>query len=89
MSTNRFGPYRPKLEDSSHKDLTPKSAKYSPKISPVFTSLRNGVGLKTDHTAKIKLTKPSTTKHTHDTAPYFHSRDNNTDKRPYYNSNKH
>ena len=88
MSTNRFGAYRPKLDDGGHKDLTPKSAKYSPKISPVISSLRSGVGSKNDPSSKIKLTKPSTTKHTHDTAPYFHSRDNNTDKRHFYNSNK-
>ena len=87
MSTNRFGAYRPKLDDGHHKDLTPKSAKYSPKISPVFSSLRSGGGFKGDPSSKIKLSKPSTTKHTPDTAPYFHSREN-TDKRTFYNSNK-
>lgn len=77
MSTNRFGAYRPKLEDGTHKDLTPKSTKYSPKISPVFASLKSGIAYKGDPSSKIKLTKPSTTKNTPDTAPYFHSRDNN------------
>ena len=62
MSTNRFGTYRPKLDDHINKDLTPKSSKYSPKISPVFASLRTGVALKADPSSKIKLSKPSTTK---------------------------
>ena len=63
MSTNRFGSYRPKLDDHVAKELTPKSSKYSPKISPVFASLRSGMTLKGDPSSKIKLTKPATTKH--------------------------
>lgn len=66
MSNNRLTSYRPKLEEPHAKDLTPKSNKYSPKISPVFSSLRNGVGIKPENGSKIKLTtKPSTTKNTH------------------------
>ncbi len=64
MSTNRFGTYRPKLEETYNKDLTPKSSKYSPKISPAFNSLRGGVTLKQDPYTKIKITKPSTSKNT-------------------------
>ncbi len=77
MSTNRFGTYRPKLDENTHKDLTPKSSKYSPKISPVFSSLRSGMTLKPDPSSKIRLTKPATTKNTQESAPYFHSKDNN------------
>ena len=87
MSSNRFGSYRPKLDDHAAKDLTPKSSKYSPKISPVFSSLRSGMTLKGDASSKIKLTKPATTKHAQESAPYFHSKDSN-DRKPYYNSNK-
>jgi hypothetical protein len=74
MSTNRFGSYRPKLDDNVTKDLTPKSSKYSPKISPAFSSLRSGLALKADPSSKIKLIKPATTKHTQESAPYFHSK---------------
>ena len=77
MSTNRFGGYRPKLDDHLGKELTPKSSKYSPKISPVFSSLRGGMTLKGDPSSKIKITKPATTKNTQDSAPYFHSKDGN------------
>lgn len=87
MSTNRFGSYRPKLDDNTQKDLTPKSNKYSPKISPVFSSLRSGMTLKGDPTSKVKLTKPATTKHAQESAPYFHAKEN-ADKRTFYNSNK-
>jgi len=74
MSTNRFGSYRPQLDDNRDKDLTPKSSKYSPKISPVFSSLRSGIAFKTDQSSKIKLTKPATTKHNQESAPFFHSK---------------
>ena len=74
MSTNRFGSYRPRLDDHLHKELTPKSAKYSPKISPVFASLRGGMALKNDPSSKMKLSKPATTKHAPESAPYFHSK---------------
>ena len=74
MSTNRFGSYRPKLDDNMGKDLTPKSSKYSPKISPVFSSLRSGIAFKADQSSKIKLTKPATTKYNQESAPYFHSK---------------
>jgi len=64
MSSNRFRTIKPKLEDPLvRKDLTPKSSKYSPKISPVYSSIRNqGVTMKQDSTNKIKLTRPSTSK---------------------------
>lgn len=87
MSTNRFGTYRPKLDETQNKDLTPKSSKYSPKISPVFSSMRGGMTLKQDPSTKIKITKPSTTKNAQESAPYFHSKENN-DKKLFYNSNK-
>jgi hypothetical protein len=87
MSTNRFGSYRPKLDEHAAKDLTPKSSKYSPKISPVFSSLRGGMTLKGEPSSKIKLSKPATTKNTQESAPYFHSKENN-ERRPFYNSNK-
>ena len=74
MSTNRFGSYRPKLDENAGKDLTPKSTKYSPKVSPVFSSLRSGMALKADPSSKIKLMKPATTKHSQESAPYFHSK---------------
>lgn len=75
MSTNRFGSYRPKLDENAAKDLTPKSSKYSPKISPVFSSLRSGLALKAaDPSSKIKLTKPATTKHNQESAPFFHAK---------------
>ena len=86
MSTNRFGSYRGK-EEGGQKELTPKSSKYSPKISPVFASLRAGMGLKAEGSSKIKLSKPATTKHTPESAPYFHAKDNAA-KRAFYNSNK-
>ena len=87
MSTNRFRSYRPKLDENAVKDLTPKSSKYSPKISPVFSSLRSGMTLKADPSSKIKLSKPATTKNAQESAPYFHSRENN-EKKQFYNSNK-
>jgi hypothetical protein len=74
MSTNRFGSYRPKLDDNTGKDLTPKSTKYSPKISTVFSSLRSGLAFKADQSSKIKLLKPATTKHNQESATYFHSK---------------
>ena len=77
MSTNRFGGYRPKLDDHQPKEMTPKNTKYSPKISPVFSSLRGGMTLKGEASSKIKLTKPATTKHAQESAPYFHSKENN------------
>lgn len=43
--------------------------------------------LKGDQNSKIKLTKPATTKHAQESAPYFHSKDNN-ERKPFYNSNK-
>ncbi len=87
MSANRFGTYRPKLEENFNKDLTPKSSKYSPKISPAFNSLRGGITLKQDPYSKIKLTKPSTSKNGQEGAPYFHSKEN-TDKKQFNNSHK-
>ena len=87
MSTNRFGTYRPKLDESQNKELTPKSSKYSPKISPVFSSLRGGVTLKNEGSSKIKLSKPATTKNLQESAPYFHSKEN-AEKKQFYNSNK-
>lgn len=85
MSSNRFGSYRGKEE--VQKELTPKSNKYSPKISPVFASLRGGMGVKAEGSSKIKLSKPATTKHAPESAPYFHAKDS-ADKRGFYNSNK-
>lgn len=49
--------------------------------------MRGGMTLKQDPYAKIKITKPSTTKNPQESAPYFHSKENN-DKKQFYNSNK-
>lgn len=49
--------------------------------------MRGGVTLKPDPYAKIKITKPATTKNPQESAPYFHSKENN-EKRQFYNSNK-
>lgn len=65
MSTNRFTNLKPRLDDHAIKDLTPKSSKYSPKTSPVFSSLRSGLTLKPDPINKIRLAKPSTSKNSH------------------------
>ena len=47
MSANRFRAIKPKLDDPlGRKELTPKSSKYSPKISPVYSSIRNGLPIK-------------------------------------------
>ncbi len=63
MSNNRLRAIKPKLEDPTvRKDLTPKSTKYSPKISPVYSSIRQGMTLKQDPNSKIKITRPSTSK---------------------------
>lgn len=62
MSANRFGSYRPRMEDPYAKDLTPKTGKYSPKVSPVFNSLKSNLGIIRPETSKSKL-KPNTTKH--------------------------
>jgi hypothetical protein len=63
MSNNKFRSIKTKLEEPVRKDLTPKNYKYSPKISPVFSSLRGGMTLKPDPINKIQLTnKPSTAK---------------------------
>jgi hypothetical protein len=43
--------------------------------------------LKGDPSSKIKLSKPATTKNAQESAPYFHSKENN-ERRPFYNSNK-
>jgi hypothetical protein len=45
------------------------------------------VTLKQDASSKIKLNKPSTSKNTQESAPYFHSKENN-EKKQFYNSNK-
>jgi hypothetical protein len=45
------------------------------------------MALKADPSSKIKLTKPATSKHSQESAPYFHSKENN-EKKQFYNSNK-
>lgn len=62
MSTNRFKAIKPKLEDPYRKDLTPKSSKPN-KISPAYSSFRGGVTLKPESSGKIKVLRPSTSKH--------------------------
>jgi hypothetical protein len=97
MSNNRLRGLKPKLEDPTpvRKDLTPKSNKYSPKISPVYSSIRQGISLKPDPNSKIKITRPSTSKNTSESKNFFHSKDNNTnvntvtmsnDTKKYYTS---
>ena len=88
MSTNRFTNLKPKLEDNFTKDLTPKSSKYSPKISPVFASLKTGIStVKADTSSKIKLNKPATAKNSNEGGQFFHSKENG-EKKSFYNSNK-
>lgn len=62
MSTNRFGSYRPRLEEPYAKDLTPKSTKYSPKVNNVYNSLKNGIGTIKPDTSKSKILKPTSSK---------------------------
>jgi hypothetical protein len=60
--------------------LTPKSSKYSPKISPVYSSIRAGMTMKPDINSKIKVTRPSTSKNSNTGSGqgnFFHSKDNN------------
>lgn len=83
---NRFANLKPRIDDTYTKDLTPKSSKYSPKISPVFASLKTGMTMKAD-LAKIKLAKPASTKNSNEGAQFFHSKDNK-EKKPFYNSNR-
>ncbi len=80
MSNNRLRGLKPKLEEPTplRKDLTPKSSKYSPKISPVYSSIRQGISLKPDPNSKIKITRPSTSKNASESKNFFHSKDNNT-----------
>lgn len=96
MSNNRLRGIKPKLEDPTvgRKDLTPKSSKYSPKISPVYSSIRQGITLKPDVNNKIKITRPSTSKNSSESKNFFHSKDSNTvangvvtnDPKKYYTS---
>lgn len=89
MSNNRLRAIKPKLEDPTvRKELTPKSSKYSPKISPVYSSIRQGISIKQDPNNKIKLTRPSTSKNSTENKNFFHSKDTNqvqpTDSKKYY-----
>ncbi len=93
MSNNRLRVIKPKLDDPLvRKELTPKSTKYSPKISPVYSSIRQGITIKQDPNSKIKITRPSTSKNSTDAKNFFHSKDSNTtpsnDPKKYYTSNK-
>lgn len=90
MSNNRLRGLKPKLEDppAVRKDLTPKSSKYSPKISPVYSSIRQGITLKQDPNSKIKITRPSTSKNTSESKNFFHSKDNNTNTNTVSSSNE-
>ena len=75
MSSNRLRMIKPKLEEPvTRKDLTPKSSKYSPKISPVYSSIRSGMTMKADLSSKLKLNRPSTSKNSvSGPNPFFHS----------------
>lgn len=88
MSNNKLRTVKPKLEDPGvRKELTPKSTKYSPKISPVYSSIR--ANLKQDPNSKIKITRPSTSKNSGTSGNFFHSKDNNNmEQKKYYASNK-
>lgn len=83
MSNNRLRTIKTKLEDPGiRKDLTPKSSKYSPKISPVYSSIRAGMTLKQDPNSKIKISRPSTSKNSNNgvvgtTGNFFSSKDAN------------
>lgn len=90
MSNNRLRGIKPKLEEPLvRKELTPKSSKYSPKISPVYSSIRQGISIKQDPN-KIKVTRPSTSKNSVESKNFFHSKDNNStqpiDTKKYYTS---
>lgn len=87
MSNHLFGHYR-RSDDSNPKNLTPKGSKYSPKISPVFSSVRSGMMLKQD-ISKGKIIKPATAKNMNDSnsGQYFHAKDN-VSRKPYSSSNK-
>lgn len=74
MSTNRFGSYRPRLEEPYTKDLTPKSTKYSPKVNTVYNSLKNGIGTMKPDTSKNKILKPTSSKFSTENGQYFHSK---------------
>jgi len=89
MSNNKLRDIKPKLEDPGiRKDLTPKSSKYSPKISPVYSSIRAGMTLKPDNNSKIKITRPSTSKNSNSGGNFFHSKEGNKEAPKYYVSNK-
>jgi hypothetical protein len=46
MSSNRLKNTKKKFEEFIKKDLTPKNSKYSPKISPIYSSFRGGLTIK-------------------------------------------
>jgi hypothetical protein len=86
MSANRLKNTKKKFEDLLKKDLTPKSSKYSPKISPVYSSFRGGLTIKPDLIPKTKIVRPSTSKYSNgENQNFFHSRE---EKKPNYSSTK-
>lgn len=86
MSTNRLKNAKMRFEDLLvKKDLTPKSTRLSPKISPVYSSFRGGLTIKPDLNTKPKVVRPSTSKYSNESSNFFHSRD---DKQGNYSSTK-
>jgi len=73
-------------EEISQKRLLFNSINTTPGIPPLGANQPSTPTYKTKSLDKFKLGKPSTTKNTPDTAPYFHSR-TNTSKNEQ-NSNK-
>ena len=76
MSTNRLNSTKRRLDELLiKKDLTPKNKRLSPKISPVYSSFRGGLTMKSDLTAKPKATRPLTSKNSSDGGNYFRNKD--------------
>lgn len=86
MSANRLKNPKKKIDDLVKKDLTPKNIKYSPKMSPLYSSFRGGLTIKPDLMPKTKIVRPSTSKYSNnDNHNFFHSRE---DKKANYSSTK-